>query len=267
MSAMLGKCFPCLGKQTGAKYAVDEIAVPGQCATLWQALQRCIASNGRVKMIRVDEGDYEMGKESIVIDVSMVHIKGAGRGLTRFHRNDNIAKFQVSGGARNVFLEGLSMFGMGAGDGVVVLGGASLRLDDVEISKVGGFGVHVGAAGNCEIIECEISNNGCPGVWVDGKDSFCFVRNTNIHSNNSDGCFAVNGGHCVLNGAVKVHGNTGFGIGAEGNGTLTIRTNEKLGFAVRNNKGASQRKEADGGRIIIDPPSKVTTIYTHYSYP
>ena len=78
-----------------------------------------------------------------------------------------------------------------------------------------GFGVHVAGASTCEIVRCEIRNNGCPGVWVDGEDSICMVRDTVISDNGSDGCVSVNGGHCVLNGAVKVQGNKGVGIGAE----------------------------------------------------
>ena len=33
------------------KYAVDEVQVPDQCGSLWQAIQRAIASNGKIKTV------------------------------------------------------------------------------------------------------------------------------------------------------------------------------------------------------------------------
>ena len=123
--------------------------------------------------------------------------------------------------------------------------------------------MHVAGASTCEIVRCEIRNNGCPGVWVDGEDSICMVRDTVISDNGSDGCVSVNGGHCVLNGAVKVQGNKGVGIGAEENGTLTIRTNEELGFVVEGNKGTHQRKEESGGKIVIEQPTDIPASYKY----
>lgn len=251
---MIGRVLPCIRKKNKIKYAVDEVQVPDQCKTLWEGVQRAMASNGRIATVRVAEGDYELNESMVIVNVGKIRIMGAGRGKTCFHRNDNLAKIQISDGAQDVAIEDASIHGTGAGDGIVVLGGSSLRLQNVEISHVGGFGVHVSNASECEIIQCSISHCGCPGVWAEGEGTRCKVRDTTIHHNSSDGCFAIHGAECVLNGATRVHHNDGYGIGVEEEGKIYVRTDEKLGFAIENNTAKSQRKESGGGKIVVEDP-------------
>ena len=65
MGAALCGCLPCVRRRSGQKYAVDEVQVPDQCGSLWQAIQRAIASNGKIKTVCMAKGDSQMGDEWI----------------------------------------------------------------------------------------------------------------------------------------------------------------------------------------------------------
>ncbi len=238
------------GKVRARKYASHELHVPEQCATLWQALQRTFASRGKIKTIVIAPGDYTMGDEAIVIDSSMIHIRGAGKGKTRLFRNDNVAKLQVCGGARNVFVEGLTVMGGGSGDGIVVIGGSSLRLEKVEVNGVGGFGVHVSGKSDCEVVGSFVWNCNCPGVWCEGKGSNVILRDSDICHNTAEGAWAANEATMTVRGANKLHHNSECGLGAEDGGVVTV---EGAGLELFDNNGGEdcvQRKELSGGRII-----------------
>ena len=134
-----------------------------------------------------------MGDARITIDSGMIHIKGAGKGLTRIYRNDNIAKFQISGGARNVFIEHSPCW-QGAGDGIVVTGVLRWTTRD---QGVGGFGAC------CRSVylrdrKMRDTEQRLPRRVGRRRGQFRMVRDTVISENDSDGCVSVNGGHRVL---------------------------------------------------------------------
>ena len=226
------------------KYAVTEVHVPGQCENLWQALQRAHASSGKITMVRIAEGDYTMPAEQLLIDFSMIHIKGAGKDKTKFYRYDNVAKIQVCNGARNVFIEGISVSGDGAGDGIVVINKSSLRLEKCEIEGVGGFGLHVAGGSNCEAVGCTISNNGCPGVWVDGDQSSCMLRDSIVHNNSAEGAAAINRARLEIMGVTEIHTNRMAGVMADEGGVVSIQSKDAKCYG--NNISSEKNSESNG---------------------
>jgi hypothetical protein len=245
----------CRGRsKVQTKYAPTEVHVPGQCENLWQALQRAHASRGKITMVRVEEGDYDMPAEQLLIDFSMIHIKGAGKEKTRFHRYDNIAKIQICNGARNVFIEGISINGNGSGDGIVVINKSSLRLEKCEIKDVGGFGLHVAGGSDCEAVGCTIWNNGCPGIWVDGDQSSCIVRDTTVNHNQAEGVAAINRARIEIQGSTQIHHNKFAGVYGEDGGVICVVSKDTECYennqSDKSETKGQQKVELGGGKVL-----------------
>jgi len=205
--------------QTNKAQPCSLIHVPGQCATLSQAIARASTQRGPTRIV-IASGTYFMPSDTVVVGKNDLVIQGAGSESTHIHKVGYHGKLRISDRTKNVTIEGIHLCCAGTGNGIEILNGSSVVLKSVKISGAG-FGVYINGGSNVEIYDSTITNSSCTGVCVDNVGTKCSIFDSCITHNNSHGCFANNRGALVLHNCC-VDNNGDINCEAQDNGNILL---------------------------------------------
>ena len=221
----------------------NTVHVPGDYATLKEALSHAPAFAGETLIVRISGGTFD----AAVIHVPNIRVEGAGPNKTKL-----VGSLVVMGGVKGCFVSGLSIM-CSRGSGVDISGhGSQLELYNCHVTDCDGSGVVAGEGSECNLKGCVVEKNMAHGITGHGANTRIVIADTEVKHNHIHGICAEQGCTIRVRKGVRVRCNGNFGMFASFDQSLIEVLRQQGGVAADESNKAGASGTELGGIVDLD---------------